>query len=199
MTLIPLFLLSTLWVTAQISSLEHKEIQHAIVGKAKLGISQMELGNGKLINGNLTQLELMVCSQPSKRFSIEYGLGFSQFNGNDVHQGEYVYFKNNNLRLPVNLLYSHDFNRDVSLVFGLGTYGIYYARTIMKGYYDGSGAGVNVGTSALLGAQFKVSEKLGFRVMAEVQRDLTKIQKANQVNFRERMNALLSLNFVFKL
>jgi hypothetical protein len=171
----------------------------AIVGKAKLGISQIELEDGKLINGNVTQVEFLYYTQMSSRFGLEFGFGFSQFNGNDVYQAEYVSFKNNNLRFPVNLLYSHDLTRDVSLVVGLGAYGMYYARTSMPGYYEGSRVGLNVGVNSILGANFNVSEKLAFRMMAEVQRDLTKIEKPNQVSFRERMNALMSLGFVFKL
>ncbi len=194
-----LCLVSSIMVNAQMAQEEHTKKQKAIIAKAKLGISQIELGNEKLINGSITQLEVLYSWQASSRCIIEYGIGFSQFNGNDIALGEYVYFKNNNLRLPINVLYSHDFNRDVALVFGLGTYGIYYANTKMTGYYEGKGAGVNVGASSLMGANFNISEKLGFRLMAEVQRDLTKIEKANEVNFRERMNALLSLSFVFKL
>jgi len=197
--LVLLCFLSSIYVNAQNVDDDQKKRQHAIVTKAKVGISQLELGNKKLINGSLTQIDVLFNSQTSKRFNIEYGLGFSQFNGNDLSNGDYVYFKNNNLRALINVLYSQDFNKDVALVYGFGMYGVYYARTIMKGYYDGKGAGVNAGATTLLGASFKVSEKLGFRLMAEVQRDLTKIEKPGEVNFKERMNALLSLSFVFKI
>lgn len=192
-------MLMVLGVSAQTQTENQTSGNHFLVAKAKLGISQMELGNDKLINGNLTQLEVLLSHHLSKKYRLEYGIGFSQFNGNDVHNNDYVYFKNNNLRLPVNLLHSMDFTKNTSLLFGLGTYGIYYARTNMMGYYNGSGAGVNVGISTQLGAHFNVSEKTGFSILAEVQRELTKIHKADQVSFRERMNALLSLNFVFKL
>ncbi|WP_158587724.1 outer membrane beta-barrel protein [Algoriphagus lacus] len=184
---------------AQISPTSIPEKKYAVVAKTKLGISQLELGNKKLINGSLTQLEVLLSRSLSKKFLVEAGIGFSQFNGNDVNQGEYVNYKNNNLRFPINVVYSRDLSKPVSLVFGLGAYGIYYARTDMTGYYTGSGSGVNAGTNALLGAHFRVSEKAGFRIMTEVQRDLSWISKPNEVQFRERMNALISLNFLVKL
>jgi hypothetical protein len=48
-----------------------------------------------------------------------------------------------------------------------------------------------MGASIQLGANFKISDNLNFRVLAEVQRDLTKINKSDLIEFRERMNALL--------
>lgn len=196
---VALLTLSISFADAQVAPESQSENNRAIVAKAKLGISQIELENEKLINGNITQVEFLYYSDISSRWGLEIGLGFSQFNGNDIDDGEYVSFKNNNLRFPVNVLYSQNLRRDVSLVFGLGAYAMYYARTKMTGYYSGSGAGVNVGVGSLLGAKFKVSEKLGFRMMAEVQRELSKIEKPNQVSFRERMNALMSLGFEFRL
>lgn len=184
---------------AQMETAGLPEHKYALITKAKLGISQVELGNAKLINGSLTQLEVLLSRSLSRRYMLEAGIGFSQFNGNDVYKGEYVSYKNNNLRLPVNALYSRGITQSVSFVFGLGAYGIYYAQTNMPGYYKGSGAGVNAGLSAQLGAHWKVSDQSGFRLVAEVQRDQFWIRQPNQVQFRERMNALISLAFVAKL
>jgi hypothetical protein len=187
----------TLGAHAQMTT-NQTESKYALISKAKLGISQVELGNAKLINGSLTQLEVLLSRSLSRKYMLEAGIGFAQFNGNDVYTGEYVSYKNNNLRLPVNILYSRDFTRAASFVFGLGAYGIYYARTNMPGYYEGSGAGLNAGLSTQLGAHWKVSDQAGFRLVAEVQRDQFWIQ-SNQVKFKERMNALISLAFVAKL
>jgi hypothetical protein len=166
--------------------------------KAKLGISQLELLNHPNINGNVTQVDFLLSSKLSNKYRVEYGVGFSQFNGNNVFKNEYVDIKNNNLRLPINLMYNRDFQKDVSLIYGVGVYGIYYAKTDIKGYYEGSGAGLNVGASVQLGANFKISDEMSFKILAEVQRDLTKISKPNNIEIRERMNALLGLNFGYR-
>jgi hypothetical protein len=166
--LVFLCVLAFTFVNAQYTPEKQAKNLRAIVGKAKVGISQIELEDGKLINGNITQVEFLYYSQLSSRFGLEIGFGFSQFNGNDIYQAESVSFKNNNLRFPVNLLYSHDLTKDVALVVGLGAYGMYYARTSMPGYYKGSRVGLNVGVNSILGASFNVSEKLAFRMMAEV-------------------------------
>jgi Outer membrane protein beta-barrel domain len=170
-----------------------------LILKTKLGISQLELLDQPFINGNVTQIDLLVSSRLSDKYRIEYGLGFSQFNGNHVSNGEYVYIKNNNFRLPINLMYNRDFNTNVSLIYGVGSYGTYYANTGIKGYYEGTYSGLAIGASVQLGVNFKISESLSFRILTEVQRDLSKISKSNSIEIRERMNALLGLNFVYRL
>lgn len=167
--------------------------------KTKLGISQLELLNNPNLNGNITQVDLLLSSRISDKYRLEYGLGFSQFNGNNIFNNQYVDIKNNNWRLPINLMYNRDFDKNASLIYGLGVYGTYFANTGIKGYYEGTHDGLTVGASIQLGANFKISENLSFRILAEVQRDLSKIKKSDAIEIRERMNALLGINFVYKL
>ena len=65
-------------------------------------------------------------------------------------------------------------------------------------YYEGSNVGVNVGWSFFIGTNFKISEKFDFRILMEVQRDITKVEKANNVEIKERMNTLIGLNYIYK-
>ena len=190
--------LITLICQAQESSMNNADKKIFYVLKAKLGISQLELLDSSNINGNITQVDFLLSSRISNKYRLEYGLGFSQFNGNNVYKNEYVDIKNNNFRLPINLIYNRDFKKNVSLIYGVGVYGIYYAKTDIKSYYEGSGAGINVGAGVQLGANFKISDDMSFKILAEVQRDITKIVKPNNIEIRERMNALLGLNFGYR-
>lgn len=178
------------------SSIDDKSTYFVL--KTKIGISQLELQNSNNINGNITQVEALLSSKLSTQHRIEYGLGFSQFNGNNVVNNNLADIKNNNLRLPINLIYNRDYDKNISLIYGIGIYGTYYAKTDIKGYFEGSGAGINFGASVQFGSSFKISERLSFKVLMEVQRDLTKISKPNNIEIRERMNALVGLNFGYR-
>ncbi len=181
-------------------STSQKEGKIFYVLKTKLGISQLELFDSNFINGNITQIDFLFSSKLSNKFRLEYGLGASQFTGNNVNAlNKYVSIKNNNLRLPVNLLYNRDFNKNISLIYGVGLYGNYLTKADIQGYYDGSNVGLNLGWSVQIGANFKISDDFDFRVFIENQRDITKISKANNIEIREKMNTLIGLNFVYKL
>lgn len=169
-----------------------------LVAKTKVGISQLELYNDFFINGTITQVELLLSNKLSNKLQIEYGLGFSQFTGNNVGNDKYLSIKNNNIRIPVNFLYNQEIKKDFALVYGLGLYGIYLAKTDIQGYYGGSNVGFNVGWGFLIGANFKVSEKFDFRILMEVQRDITKVEKENNVEIKERMNTLIGLSYIYK-
>lgn len=169
-----------------------------LVAKTKVGISQLELYNDFFINGTITQVELLLSNKLSNKLQIEYGLGFSQFTGNNVGNDKYLSIKNNNIRVPVNFLYNQEIKKDFALVYGLGLYGTYLAKTDIQGYYGGSNVGFNVGWGFLIGANFKVSEKFDFRILMEVQRDITKVEKENNVEIKERMNTLIGLNYIYK-
>lgn len=174
------------------------ECKTYFVVKTKLGISQLELSDEIFINGTMTQVDFLLSNKLSNKWNIEYGLGFSQFTGNNV-SNKYVSVKNNNLRAPLNLLYNQEITKEVSMIYGLGLYGTYMAKTEIQGYFEGSSVGLNVGGSFNIGTNFKVSEKFNFRILMEVQRDFTKIEEADNIEIKERMNTLIGLNFLYKL
>lgn len=169
-----------------------------LIAKTKVGISQLELYNDFFINGTMTQVDLLISNKLSNKFRIEYGLGFSQFTGNNVSNDKYVSIKNNNIRVPLNILHNQEIKKDFSMVYGLGLYGTYLAKTDIQGYYEGGNVGLNVGWSFFIGTTFKISEKFDFRILMEVQRDITKVEKANNVEIKERMNTLIGLNYIYK-
>jgi Outer membrane protein beta-barrel domain len=167
--------------------------------KTKVGISQLELFDESFTNGTMTQVDLLLLSKLSNKFEMEYGLSFAQFTGNNFNNNKYGSVKNNNIRIPVNFLYNQEITRNSSVVYGLGLFGNYYANTDIENYFSDNKVGINVGWGFVIGTKFKLSEKFNFRILMEVQRDITKITKPNNIEIKERMNTLVGLNFIYKL
>lgn len=167
--------------------------------KAKMGFSQLQLFQHADINGNVIQSDFLLSSRLSNKFRLEYGIGASEFNGNSISNNQLVSVKNEYLKIPVTLMYNEDFNKNVSLIYGIGIYGNYLYKSNIPGYFVGKDAGFNIGASIQFGANFKINNQLDLRIMFESQNDLSKINLTGFNMQKEVKTNLFAFNLVYKL
>lgn len=165
--------------------------------KVKMGFSQLKIDDYNDINGNLTQIDFVLASKLSEKFKIDYGFGFSEFNGNVFNVSKISPLKNRYIRIPVNILYSRNFSNKTAVITGLGLYGNYLLKSEIPGLLDEKNVGVNFGVSIFTGVKFNITDDLDFGIMIEGQSDCTKIKK-NNINQRLDHSSLIFLNFIYK-
>lgn len=166
--------------------------------KVKLGFSQVRIDNKSTLNGNLSQIDFELNSKISEKIKIEYGLGYSEFNGNTISNCNITSIKNSYIRVPVNLLYSNNFSNRSKFITGIGIYGSYLLKSEIPSIINKKNVGINFGGSVQTGVIFNISDSLDFGMIIEGQTDFTKIKKDN-INQRLINSSLISLNFIYKI
>jgi len=168
--------------------------------KAKLGFSTLEIENFNTINGSFSEVDFVFSSKLSRKFKIDYGFGFAEFNGNTIDSNKLLPLKNTYYRIPVNVLYSSDFSSNTSIVTGIGLYGSYLAKSDIPFHFSGNNIGVNFGISFQTGLKIKVNESMDFGIMLEGQTDFNKVKhKDFDIKQKLKNTSLVSLNFVYKI
>ncbi len=166
--------------------------------KVKLGYSQVRIDNKGTLNGNLSQIDFAFVSSISEKIKIDYGLGYSEFNGNTISNCNIASLKNSYIRIPINLFYSNNFSNKSIFLTGVGLYGNYLLKSEIPSIINKKNAGINFGACVQTGVIFNINDNLDFGIMIEGQTDFTKIKKDN-INQRLINTSLLSLNFIYKI
>jgi len=200
-------ILSTLLLLSSISQAQENKEETTkdekqklfFIVKGKMGFSQLHLFEYNDINGNVTQADFLLSSRLSDKFRLEYGFGASEFNGNTIYNNQLVSVKNEFIKVPVNLMYNKEFNNNISLIYGIGIYGNYLYKSYIPGYFEGKNVGFNIGANIQIGANFKITDVLDFRIMFESQSDLSKISKQGLIKQQEKKTNLFAINLVYKL
>lgn len=168
------------------------------IAKGKMGFSQIELTNNNDINGYLFQADFLLSSRLSKKYRLEYGIGFLEFYGNTLNNNRLETVKNESIIIPVNIVYNKEFSNQVSLIYGLGIYANYLVSADIPGYFEENNIGFNLGLGSQIGLNFKLTDNFDFRIMVESQNDFFKIKK-DIFEIKQKNPALFSTNLVFKL
>lgn len=195
-------LLFAFHIKAQENNQEIKKIETPklfYILKGKIGFSQLNLFEYNDINGNVTQADFLLSSRLSNKYRLEYGFGASEFNGSTIYNNELVAVKNEYIKLPVNLMYNKDFNRNISLIYGIGLYGNFLYKSKIPGYFEGKNVGLTIGGDIQIGANFIINDEIDFRIMFESQSDLSKINKVNLFKQKEQRTSMIAFNLVYKL
>lgn len=171
-------------------------IEYAL--KVKLGYSQLKINEKNTLNGNLSQIDFELVNRISEKIKIDYGLGYSEFNGNTISNCNLVSLKNSYIRIPINLLYSNNFSNRSKFITGIGIYCNYLLKSEIPSIIDKKNIGINFGASVQTGVIFNISDSLDFGMIIEGQTDFTKIKKDN-INQRLINSSLISLNFIYKI
>ena len=181
----------------EISKIETPKLVYIL--KGKMGFSQLHLFEYNDINGNVTQADFLLSSRLSNKFRLEYGFGASEFNGNTIFNNELAAVKNEYIKLPVNLVHNKEFNKNTSLIYGIGIYGNYLYNSKIPGYFEGKNVGLTIGGSIQIGANFKINDDIDFRIMFETQSDLSEINEQNLFKQKEARTSLFAFNIIYKL
>jgi hypothetical protein len=166
--------------------------------KAKMGFSKLELDDYNTINGTISQVDFVLLTGISTKFKIDYGFGFSEFNGNTYTGNKLMPIKNTYLRIPINILYSKEFTSKISMRTGAGVYGNYLLKSDIPNYFNEKNVGLNFGLSFQTGVNFNINESIDLGIILEAQTDISKIKK-NEINQKLKGTSLISFNFLYKL
>lgn len=200
-------ILSALFLTAFISNAQENKEETTksetpklvYILKGKMGFSQLQLSEYNDINGNVIQADFLLSSRLTDKFRLEYGFAASEFNGNTIFNNQLVSIKNEYIKIPVNLTYNKEFNKDVSLVYGIGFYGNYLYKSKIPGYFEGKNVGFSIGANIQIGGNFKINDDLDLRIMYEGQSDLSRINKQDVVKLKEQRTNMFAFNLVYKI
>lgn len=167
--------------------------------KLKMGYSGLDIEDIHKVNGNTSQLELLVSNKLNNKMRLEYGLGISEFRGNHQILDSYTDINNQYIRVPVNLIYSKEFGNNASVFSGLGLYGSYLYKSKLFDEIEDKNLGISLGVNIQLGIRFPITSEIETSLNFEYQYDLNEI-KGNNVPVNQKLiySNLLTIGIVYK-
>lgn len=167
--------------------------------KLKMGYSGLDIKDFHKVNGNTSQLELLVSSKLNNKTRLEYGLGISEFRGNHQILDSYTDINNQYIRVPVNLIYSKEFSNNASVFSGLGLYGSYLYKSKLFDEIEDKNLGISLGVNLQLGIRFPITSEIETSISFEYQYDLNEV-KGNDFPANQKLiySNLLTIGVVYK-
>jgi|GEM_PF-1614784 len=167
--------------------------------KLKIGYSSLDIDGLHKVNGNTNQLDILLSSRLKDQFRLEYGLGVSEFKGNHQILNTFTDIDNRYFRLPVNLIFSKEFNNNASITSGIGLYGTYLYKSKLFDEIEEKNLGIALGVNVLFGVRFPITSEIETLIQFEYQYDLNGIKSENTITEQKMKNTnLLAIGVVYK-